>query len=108
MTKIVSDSFTAHAALVSDFRSMTRWFNRNVDYDVGRVLTECLDALESSGYFGGHERTIAVRSIRKAARQCVREAGVGRLNWPGLVFPVSRSPYGNGLSMGHWYRTRYR
>jgi len=97
-----------NTALISNSRSMTRWFNRNVDHDLGRVFTASLDALVNCGYFGGRERASAVRSIRKAARQCVLESGVGRLNLPGRVLPISRSPYGNGLSMGHYYRTKYR
>jgi hypothetical protein len=97
-----------NAALVSNFRSMTRWFNRNVDHDLGRVFTASLDALERDGYFGPRERSIAEQSIRESARECVNEAGVGHLDWPGRILPVSRSPYGNGLSKGHYYRTRYR
>lgn len=95
-------------ALVADFRSMTRWFNRNVDHDLGRVFTASLDALVRDGYFGQRERSIAERSIRKAMRDCVRTAGVGHLDLPGRLLPISRSPYGNGLSKGHYYRTRYR
>jgi hypothetical protein len=94
--------------LVSDYRSMTRWYNRNVDHDVGRVFTASLNALEACGYFGNRERATAVRSIREAARECVRAAGVGRLNLLGRILPVSRSPYGNGLGKGFWYRSRYR
>jgi len=97
-----------NTALVSNFRSMTRWFNRNVDHDLGRVFTASLDALVNCGYFGEHERASAVISIRRAMRQCVRESGVGRLNLPGLLLPISRSPYGSGLGKGHYYRTRYR
>jgi hypothetical protein len=97
-----------NTALVSDFRSMTRWFNRNVDHDLGRVFTASLNALVSCGYFGEQERKAAVRSIRRAARECVVEAGVGRLNWPGRILPISRSPYGSGLGKGHYYLTTYR
>jgi hypothetical protein len=97
-----------NSALVSNYGSMTRWFNRNVDQDVGRVFTASLDALVNCGYFGDRERATAVQSIRNVARQCVRESGVGRLNLPGRILPISRSPYGNGLSKGHYYRTRYR
>ena len=99
---------TNNTALVSAYRSMRRWFNRNVDHDLGRVFTASLDALVGSGYFGEPERAAAVRSIRRVARQCVREAGLGRLSAPGRFLPISRSPYGNGLSKGHYYRTRYR
>jgi hypothetical protein len=97
-----------NSELVSDFPTMTRWFNRNVDHDLGRVFTASLNALETCGYFGKRERDRAVQSIRKSARQCVREAGVDRLALPGRVLPISRSPYGNGLGKGHYYRTQYR
>lgn len=97
-----------NSELVSNYRSMTRWFNRNVDHDLGRVFTASLDALVNCGYFGDHERAIAVRSIQRVTRECVREFGVGRLNLPGRILPISRSPYGNGLGLGFYYRTRYR
>jgi len=97
-----------NAALVSDYKSMTRWFNRNVDHDLGRVFTASLDALVNSGYFGERERATAIKSIRRAMRQCVSDASVGHLNLPGRLLPISRSPYGSGLSKGHYYRTRYR
>lgn len=95
-------------ALTGDKTPMARWFNRNVDHDLGRVFTASLDALERSGYFGQQERARAIRSIRAATRQAVREADLGQLNRPGRWLPVSRSPYGNGLSKGHYYGTRYR
>ena len=95
-------------ALTGEQTSMTRWFNRNVDHDLGRVFTASLDALERSGYFGKRERARAIRSIRAAIRQTVTEARLGPLNRPGRWLPVSRSPYGNGLSKGHYYRARYR
>ena len=97
-----------NAALVSDYKSMTRWFNRNVDHDLGRVFTGSLNALVNSGYFGERERSIAIKSIRRAMSQCVSDAGVGHLNLPGRILPISRSPYGSGLGKGHYYRTQYR
>jgi len=97
-----------NSALVSDYRSMTRWFNRNVDHDLGRVFTASLDALVNCGYFSDRERATAVQSIQRATRECVSESGVGRLNLPGRILPISRSPYGNGLGKGFYYRTRYR
>ena len=95
-------------ALTGNQTPMTRWFNRNVDHDLGRVFTASLDALERSRYFGPRERARAIRSIRAAARQTAREAKLERLNRPGRWLPVSRSPYGNGLGKGHYYVTRYR
>lgn len=97
-----------NSELISDYRSMSRWFNRNVDHDLGRVFTASLDALVACGYFGLRERASGVRSIRNAARECVTKAGVGRLNFLGRIFPISRSPYGNGLGKGFWYRSGYR
>jgi hypothetical protein len=95
-------------ALTGNQVPMSRWFNRNVDHDLGRVFTASLDALERSGYFGQRERARAIRSIRAATRETVREAGLEPLNRPGRWLPVSRSPYGNGLGKGHYYRVRYR
>ena len=99
---------SGNPVLVNDTISMTRWFNRNVDHDLGRVFTASLDALQRSGYFGEQDRQRAAQSIRKASRRAVSEAALGHLDRAGRLLPVSRSPYGNGLSKGHYYRTRYR
>jgi hypothetical protein len=99
---------TDNTALLAECGPMSRWFNRNVDHDLGRVFTASLEALVRSGYFGERERARAIRSIRRAARQCVKEADLGHLNRAGRILPISRSPYGNGLSKGYWYRSRYR
>ena len=95
-------------ALTGNQVPMARWFNRNVDHDLGRVFTASLDALERSGYFGPRERARAIRSIRAASRETVKEASLERLNRLGRWLPISRSPYGNGLGKGHYYVTRYR
>jgi len=88
--------------------SMTRWFNRNVDHDLGRVFSGALRALTSSGYFDERCQKVAVQTVRDTLRECVKDAELQSLNWPGRLLPVSRSPYGNGLSKGHYYSTRYR
>jgi hypothetical protein len=88
--------------------SMTRWFNRNVDHDLGRVFSGALQALKSSGYFDERCQKIAVQTVRDTLRECVKDAELQSLNWPGRLLPVSRSPYGNGFSKGHYYSTRYR
>ncbi len=95
-------------ALDSGYKSMSRWFNRNFDHDLGRAFTASLDALVRSGYFSETDRKTAVRSIRKVVRRLVSEAELGHLDWLGRILPISRSPYGNGLGKGHYYRSRYR
>ncbi len=95
-------------ALDSGYKSMSRWFNRNFDHDLGRAFTASLDALVHSGYFSESDRRTAVRSIRKVVRRLVKDAELGHLHWPGRILPISRSPYGNGLGKGHYYRSRYR
>lgn len=97
-----------NAELDTDFPSMTRWYNRNVDHDIGRVFAASLHALSEAGYFQPSDCKIATRALKTTARDCVKEAGLIRLDAPGRYLPLSRSPYGNGLSKGHYYRTRFR
>jgi hypothetical protein len=98
----------AHDELKSESGSMTRWFNRNLDHDLGRVFRAALVDLERSGLFGRAEQRAAIHSIRRVVRQTVAEAGLEKLFRAGRWLPVSRSPYGNGLSKGHYYRTVFR
>lgn len=88
--------------------SMRRWFNRNLDHDLGRIFTGALESLRDAGVFGNAELARARRSIRREVRRLIRVAGLSGLAWPGRVLPYVRSPYGNGTSLGHYYRTRYR
>ena len=94
--------------LKNESGSLVRWFNRNLDHDLGRVFNAALADLQRGGLFGADEQRVAVRSIRRVVRKAVAEAGLERLYRPGRWLPISRSPYGNGLSKGHYYRTRYR
>ena len=86
----------------------SRWFNRNVDHDLGRSLRWSLRVLEREGYFSRHDVLVAGRSIRRAARRCIRQRGMNRLAGLGRWLPYSRSPYGSGRRPGHWYRTEFR
>lgn len=89
-------------------RSMIRWYSRNLDHDIGRILTATLEVLQSSSYLTKANMSVAVASIRRSVRDAVREAGLSRLHWPGRLFRVARSPYGKGLRPGDYYRCRYR
>ncbi len=97
-----------NSELDSNVGPMSRWFNRNVDHDLGRVFKASLIELARSGYFGKREYKLGVQSIRKVIRECVDEAGLSRLDRYGRLLPVSRSPYGSGLGKGHYYRTTFR
>lgn len=88
--------------------AMRRWFNRNLDHDLGRIFTGALQALEEAGVFNAADVAVARRSIRREARRLIRAADLAGLAWPGRVLPFVRSPYGNGTRLGHYYRTRYR
>lgn len=86
----------------------SRWFNRNVDHDLGRSLRWSLRVLEREGFFSTRDVVTATRSIRRAIRRCIGERGLYRLARPGRWLPYSRSPYGSGRRPGHWYRTEFR
>ena len=85
-----------------------RLFNRNVDHDLKRIFDGVLRAAESTGYFGKQEVRTATRSLRSVSNALISEAGLDHLGRAGRLMPVSRAPWGNGLRLGHYFRTRYR
>lgn len=106
MTPLFPDSGNSELLWQGD--SMRRWFNRNLDHDLGRIFTGVLQSLDEAQLFGAAELAVARRSIRREVRRLIRLAGLSGLAWPGRVLPFARSPYGNGTRLGHYYRTRYR
>jgi hypothetical protein len=99
---------TTDPELIQEPRDPVRWFNRNMDHDVGRILRWSLNILEREGYFGHAERRRAAASIRRSVRGLVSDFGLGFLARQGRWLPYSRSPYGNGRRPGHYYRTWFR
>ncbi len=99
---------TSDPELIQEPRDPVRWFNRNMDHDVGRILRWSLNILEREGYFGPAERRRATASIRRTVRGLVREFGLEFLARQGRWLPYSRSPYGTGRRPGHYYRTWFR
>jgi hypothetical protein len=102
------DIDTSNAEYFTEPRIASRWFNRNVDHDLGRALRWTLRVLEREGYFSPADVALARRSVRHAIRQRIRFHGVGALARAGRWLPYSRSPYGSGRRPGHWYRTEFR
>lgn len=94
--------------LVQPPRNPVRWFNRNIDHDIGRILRWSLFVLEREGYFGRRERSLAITQTRRVVRRLVAEFGLAELARQGRWFPYSRSPYGTGRRPGHYYRTLFR
>jgi hypothetical protein len=99
---------TTDPELIQAPRIPVRWFNRNMDHDVGRILRWSLAVLEKEGYFGPRERNLAVMETRRVIRRTITEFGLEALARQGRWLPFSRSPYGNGRRLGHYYRTRFR
>ena len=97
-----------NSELVWQGKSMRRWFNRNLDHDLGRIFGCALDALSSYGMIDSKNKRKAVASIRKSVRQAVHSAKLKASNWPGSILPYSRAPWGNGLRLGHYFSTRFR
>ena len=89
-------------------KSMRRWFNRNVDHDLGRIFACSLDALLKFGLIDERRKKNAVASIRGSVRNAVKLAQLQGISWPGRVLPYSRAPWGNGLRPGHYFSTRFR
>lgn len=89
-------------------RRPTRWFNRNVDHDVGRIFKYTLWVLERDGVIRKHHAKVVTRHIRRIARQLITSYGLDKIARQGRWLPFSRSPYGDGSRRGHYYRTMYR
>ena len=99
---------SADPELVQHPRKPNRWFNRNMDHDVGRILYWTLAVLEREGYFGRKELRTARASIRSTARRLIEQFDLEPLARQGRWLPYSRSPYGTGRRPGHYYRTMFR
>jgi hypothetical protein len=94
--------------LIWEGKSMRRWFNRNLDHDLGRIFHGALEALMKFGVIDKGGRKVAVASIGRSVREIVYSAGLQSVNWPGRILPFSRAPWGNGLRLGHYFSTRFR
>lgn len=97
-----------NAALHQDSHKFRRFFNRNLDHDVSRILENILDANLEQGYWTQQEVTVAIKSVRRVFREVL--ARYGLVAWALLprLFKISRSPYGNGTRRFHYYKCRFR
>jgi hypothetical protein len=106
IASLYSDSSVADT---SDSKTVIhRYYNRNVDHDLGRIFSGTIQALKESGYFKRHECRIAIRSIRSTVRSAVKDCELTGIGGLGQFLPYSRAPWGNGLRLGHYFRTQYR
>jgi len=94
--------------LFQEPRNPARWFNRNLDHDVGRIFRWTLQVLEREGVFNKKNSRAAARRIQLTARELIDSFGLSEIARQGRWLPFSRSPYGNGLRRYHYYRTKYR
>lgn len=89
-------------------RRIGRYFNRNLDHDLGRFWMNLIDVLRNVGYFQSEDVRIAVHSVRRAVRSAVRDFGLGRLAFWGRLLRFAPSPYGHWYSPGHYLRCYFR
>lgn len=87
---------------------MRSYFNRNLDFDLGRIWMNLINALQDVGYFGTKETRVAVRSVRHAVRSAVRHYGLGRFAFLGRFLRFASTPYGDWYSADHYIRCRFR
>ena len=85
-----------------------RWFNRNVDHDVGRILRGALTMLRFQGVLSKEQYRAAVRSCQRTYRSLIDEFDLGGLDGVGRLMPLARAPYGKFWSRGGYYRTEFR
>jgi len=99
---------TRNEEFQDDEHKFSRYFNRNYDYDLGRIFLSVLGSLNSYGYFNRKLSEIAIKKIRQSFRDALREARLADLAGAGRVIPFSRAPYGDGFRLGHYFRTQFR
>ena len=85
-----------------------RYFNRNIDHDLGRIFDNLLVMLEKTGFFKKHEIHLAIKSTRRAVRNAIYEFGFKKWAFWNQLLRVSRTPYGNGTRPVHYYHCRFR
>ena len=98
----------SNSELFWEGESMRRWFNRNLDHDLGRIFRCAVDVLLKYGVIDSREKIRAIASIRHTVRQAINSAELQALSWPGQFLPFSRAPWGNGLRPGDYFSTRFR
>jgi hypothetical protein len=86
----------------------SRYFNRNVDHDLGRVFAGVLLSLGACRFFNRNHCRLAEKAIRRVVRQAISEGEVSHLAGIGSLVPISRAPWGSGRRLGHYFRTRFR
>ncbi len=96
------------AGLVPEPPLPSRWFNRNIDHDLGRIFRVSLQVLQREGFFSSRQAGAAMRSCRSVYRRLLRETRLTELDGAGRWLPVSRTPYGSGWRRGDYYRTQFR
>lgn len=94
--------------LFPSIKPASRWFNRNVDHDIGRIFRALLHAMQKEDYFTDSRVKIAIQSCRLRYRALVDEFDLHDLNGLGRWLPVSRTPYGTGWRRGDYYRSTFR
>ncbi len=87
---------------------IARFFNRNYDYDVGRIFDNILFALKQYGYFNAKDVQQATKSVQQIFKKEVEKAGIKRWNYLAYLFKLSRTPYGNGTRPCHYYKCSFR
>jgi hypothetical protein len=101
-------SFEHNPELLQEPHIPSRWFNRNIDHDIGRIIRGSLQALQREKFFSAADCRAATLSCRRAHRAVVQEFALRDIDWPASWLRVSRSPYGSGLRRGHYYRPEFR
>jgi len=89
-------------------KRIRRYFNRNLDHDLGRFWMNLIDVLRNVDYFQPKDVRTAVHSVRRAVRSAIRAFGLGRLAFWGRLLRFAPSPYGHWYSPGHYLRCYFR
>jgi hypothetical protein len=85
-----------------------RYFNRNIDHDLGRIFENLLIALNRSNVFRTKEIPVIVKSVRKTIHKAMQKYDFKKWAFLNHWLRISRTPYGNGIHPSHYYFCKFR
>jgi hypothetical protein len=85
-----------------------KYFNRNIDHDLGRIFENLLIALNRSNLFRTKEIPLIVKYIRKIIHKAMQKYNFNQWAFLNHWLRVSRTPYGKGIHPSHYYFCKFR
>ena len=100
--------YNENPELLKDEHLFPYFFNRNLDHDIGRIIQNLLYALRITGFFSNKEILLAKKYTKRVIRSSIKKYGFEKFSFWNNLLKISRSPYGNGTRIHHYYFCRFR